>query len=90
MLELTLETSAAGDTRIASWRNVATGGGGKLTADIVSYEGGRHPSQPPWVVRPSGQYIFHPRGPAQPVRGTKPPAPPRPHKPQGFACWGQQ
>ena len=29
---------------------------------LVQYAQGRHPSQPPWVVRPSGHYVFHPKG----------------------------
>lgn len=67
VLELTLERNSSG-AALTSLRDAATGAATRFSADMVYYEGTRHPTQPPWVVRPSGQYIFHPRGPAQPVR----------------------
>lgn len=72
LLELTLSRDAGG-ARLTSLRNLKTGAAHAFQPDVVFYDGGKHPSQPPWVVRPSGQYIFHPRQAARPVRFAQPP-----------------
>ena len=53
---------------LTSMRNLATGLVTELAVVMVFYIGGRHMQQPPWVVRPSGQYVFHPAHEAEPVR----------------------
>ena len=53
---------------LTSTRNLVTGLITELSVDVVFYVGSRHMQQPPWVVRPSGQYVFHPAHPAEPVR----------------------
>ncbi len=66
-----IELTFANDTErtlLTSMRNLVTGLVTELSLDMVFYSGGRHAQQPPWVVRPSGQYVFHPAHPAEPVR----------------------
>ena len=67
IIELTFENDTE-RTLLTSVRNLVTGLVTELSVDMVYYIGGRHAQQPPWVVRPSGQYVFHPAHPAEPVR----------------------
>ena len=67
IIELTFENDLE-QTRLTTMRNFVTGLTTELFIDMVHYTGGKHPQQPPWVVRPSGQYVFHPLGEAESVR----------------------
>ena len=54
-------------TSMRSLRSIKTGAQIALSTDMLFYEGGQHPTQQPWVVRPSGPYIFHPKHAADQV-----------------------
>lgn len=66
VLELAFESDLK-RTHMRSLRNVKTGMSIQLIPKMLFYVGGQHPVQQPWVVRPSGQYIFHPSHAAEPV-----------------------
>ena len=66
VVELTFESDLE-RTVMTTLRKVESGAVIAVKPEMVYYTGGRHPQKPPWVVRPSGQYIFHPAKPAEQV-----------------------